>query len=370
MNSIYWDSNQVRPALDQLEGTHEADLVVIGLGGSGLTAVLHAARAGLRVIGIDSAHIAGGAGGRNGGFLLAGIAMFFHEAVAKFGEAKAKALYQHTLDEFTRMEQTTPDAINRCGVLRQAFDDSEIADCQAHLAALSRAGFDGRWFSGEQGEGLLIESDGVFHPVARAIALAKLAVAAGAQLFINSPVQEIAGTTVHTSRGSINAKNVLVAVDGRLEVVLPELATQVRTTRLQMAATSANPKLKLQYPVYSRFGYDYWQQFSDGSVALGGGRDKFVDDEWTTSDEPTTQMQDYLTQRLASVGADTNIVHRWAANVSYTPSGLPLAREVRPNIWAIGGYCGTGNIVGALLARAVVDQLVHGRSQVLADFQP
>jgi glycine/D-amino acid oxidase-like deaminating enzyme len=370
MNSIYWDSNQTRPTLGELVGNHEADLVVVGLGGSGLTAVLHAAHAGLRVIGIDAAHIAGGAGGRNGGFLLAGIAMFYHEAVAKFGATKAKALYQHTLDEFVRMEQTTPAAINRCGVLRQAFDESEVADCQAHLTALSNDGFDGSWFSGEQGEGLLIESDGVFHPVARAIALAKLAVAAGAELFINSPVQEITDTTVHTKHGTISAKNLLVAVDGRLEVLLPELHTQVRTTRLQMAATSANPKLKLQYPVYSRFGYDYWQQFSDGSVALGGGRDKFVDDEWTTSDEPTTQMQDYLTTRLASVGADSKIVHRWAATVSYTPTGLPLAREVHPNLWAIGGYCGTGNIVGALLARSVVDQVVHGHSQVLADFQP
>ena len=45
-----------------------------------------------------------------------------------------------------------------------------------------------------------------------------------------------------------------------------------------------------------------------------------------------------------------------------------MATEVEPTVWAIGGYCGTGNVVGALLGRAVVEQVTTGKSQVLADF--
>jgi len=40
--------------------------------------------------------------------------------------------------------------------------------------------------------------------------------------------------------------------------------------------------------------------------------------------------------------------------------------EVRPGIWALGGYNGTGNIVGALCARAVVDLILQGRSTFAA----
>jgi glycine/D-amino acid oxidase-like deaminating enzyme len=49
---------------------------VIGLGGSGLAAVLEARSLGLSVIGIDAGMVAGGAAGRNGGFLLEGTASF------------------------------------------------------------------------------------------------------------------------------------------------------------------------------------------------------------------------------------------------------------------------------------------------------
>jgi glycine/D-amino acid oxidase-like deaminating enzyme len=30
---------------------------------------------------------------------------------------------------------------------------------------------------------------------------------------------------------------------------------------------------------------------------------------------------------------------------------LPIAQEVRPGVWAIGAYSGTGNVVGALLGQ-------------------
>ena len=61
---IVWDINIERPEFPQLTSNLEADLVVVGLGGSGLTALLHAAQRGLNVIGIDSDRIAAGAAGR------------------------------------------------------------------------------------------------------------------------------------------------------------------------------------------------------------------------------------------------------------------------------------------------------------------
>jgi hypothetical protein len=64
---IVWDINVERPEFPQLTTNLEADLVVVGLGGSGLTALLHAAERGLNVIGIDADRIAAGAAGRNGG---------------------------------------------------------------------------------------------------------------------------------------------------------------------------------------------------------------------------------------------------------------------------------------------------------------
>lgn len=69
----------------------------------------------------------------------------------------------------------------------------------------------------------------------------------------------------------MHCQKVLVAVDGRLECLLPELKGRVRTARLQMLAT-APVAMRYTRPVYRRWGYDYWQQLPDGRIALGDAR--------------------------------------------------------------------------------------------------
>ena len=76
-----------------LAGDAAADVCVVGLGGSGLAAVGAALDAGASVVGIDAGPIAGGAAGRNGGFLHAGGALFHHAAVDAWGEERAVGIY-------------------------------------------------------------------------------------------------------------------------------------------------------------------------------------------------------------------------------------------------------------------------------------
>ena len=370
---IVWDINVERPEFPQLTSDLEADLVVVGLGGSGLTALLHAAQRGLNVIGIDSDRIAAGAAGRNGGLLLAGIADFHHNVRKDLGVQRATSLYQHTLDEMDRIEATTPEAVSRIGALRigesnPGEDAEELIDTYAHRDALLADGFPVEDYEGEQGIGILIPTDGTFHPAKRAVLLAKLAQAAGAQIFTHSPAIKIESGLVITEHGSIKAKHIVVAVDGNLGKALPEIADQVQPTRLQMISTAPETKLKMKYAVYVRQGWDYWQQLPDGRIAIGGGRDLALEQEATDVVEPTQIMRDYLERKLEDLGVTAPIEHHWAAIVSYTNTGLPMVKEVQPGVWAVGAYCGTGNVVGALLARSAVDHCIHGHSQVITDF--
>jgi len=370
---IVWDINVERPDFPSLNSNLEADLVVVGLGGSGLTALLHAAERGLTVIGIDADRIAAGAAGRNGGLLLAGIADFHHNVRKDFGIARATALYQHTLDEMDRIEATTPEAVSRIGALRigelhPGADTEELSDTYAHRDALIADGFPVENYEGPQGVGILIPTDGTFHPAKRAVALTKLAIDAGAKIFTYSPAIKIESGIVTTEHGSIKAKHIVVAIDGNLAKALPELSELVAPTRLQMISTAPETKLNLEYAVYIRQGWDYWQQLPDGRIAIGGGRDLALEQEATDVVEPTQVIRDYLEQKLDELGVTAPVEHHWAAIVSYTDSGLPIIKEVKPGVWAVGAYCGTGNVVGALLARSVVDQCIDGQSQVVSDF--
>ena len=107
---------------------------------------------------------------------------------------------------------------------------------------------------------------------------------------------------VHTQHGTVRAGVVVVAVDGRLDVLLPQLAPIVRTARLQMLATAPIALGRVPCPVYGRWGYDYAQQLPDGRLFVGGGRDLFAEDEWTLDAHPTAGVQAYIetvTTRMA-----------------------------------------------------------------------
>jgi len=359
--------------LDELElpsvrGVVEADVCVVGLGGSGLAAIGELARRGRRVVGIDAGRVGGGAAGRNGGFFLAGIAAFHHHAADRLGRELATTLYRLTLAEMDRMAEETPALIRRVGSLRIAASPEELRDCERQLAVMREDGLPVEAYDGPEGRGLLVPGDGVFQPLARCRTLAERLRQGGVRLFERSRATEIAADRVVTDEGEgeVRCEQVLVAVDGRLEALLPELRGRIRTARLQMLATAPAPEVRFPRPVYARYGYDYWQQLPDGSIALGGARDLGGDDEWTHDAEPTLPVQQALDTLLRErLGVRAPVTHRWAASVGYTENVLPIADEVRPGVWAIGGYSGTGNVVGAMLGRAAAAMLVDGRSELV-----
>jgi glycine/D-amino acid oxidase-like deaminating enzyme len=330
------------PTFSPLASHATADLCVVGLGASGLAAMTEAERLGRTAIGIDAGDVGCGAAGRNGGFLLAGLADFHHDAVAAIGRERAVAIYRLTLAELAVADY------RRVGSLRIADDDAERADCERMLDALRADGFDAEPYEGVEGVGVLLPHDGAFDPLARCRSMAM-----GLTIHEQTPAVDITGHRVTTPDGIIECGAVVVAVDGGLEQVLPELVGRVQSARLQMLATEP-VEPRFTRPVYTRWGYDYWQQLASGAIALGGCRDRFTDGEWTRQATPTGPVQACLDRLLHDrLRVDATVTHRWAGIVGYTQDRMPVCEEVRPGVFAVGGYCGTGNVIGPLCARAV-----------------
>jgi len=363
------ESREAAPTLDRLTSAIDADVCVIGLGGSGLTCIEALLEAGLppsRVVGVDAATVASGAAGRNGGFLLAGTADFYHDAIAKFGHARARRLYQLTIDQIDEIGRETPAAVRRVGSLRIASSDEEGKDCAQHLAALCADGFPGEPYAGPEGEGLLVPTDCAFDPMLRCRLLARRGSDQGVRLFEHSPVVEIRPRQVSCAAGRVRCDRAIVAVDGGLARLLPELEPNARAVRLQMLATAPTTEIMLPRPVYARWGYDYWQQLENGRVVLGGFRDLGGAAEWTDDATPSEPIQRLLEQFLRDgLHVRAPITHRWAATVSYSLNGLPLLVEVRPGVIATGAYSGTGNVIGALCGRAAARLALGERTEMV-----
>lgn len=346
-------------ALPPLTQEVTADVCVVGLGGSGLAAIDEALSLGLSVIGLDAGIVAGGAAGRNGGFLLGGTARFHHDTALRYGHDWARAFHRLTLLELDRMEAATPGAVRRTGSLRIASDDEEWDDCQRQYEAMRADQLGVSHYSGPEGRGLLFPDDGVCNPLERCRALAAHVRARGAQLFEQSAATRVESGCVHTRRGSVQARHIVVAVDGGLGALIPTLAPQLSSIRLQMLATAPLPNLRYPRPVYARWGYDYWQQLPDGRLALGGCRDRSEATERTDDPTPGGDVQVHMERLLRdTLKVDAPITHRWAAVVSFTASALPVFASPHDGVWAVGGYNGTGNLMGALYGRAALRRAI------------
>jgi gamma-glutamylputrescine oxidase len=327
---------------------------VVGLGGSGLACIDRLIREGVSVIGVDAGRVGGAAAGRNGGLLRAGTSLFYHKAAEAYGIDRAARMYSGTIVERERLVHRFPSIARRVGSLRLAHDAEDERDCGQHFAMLREASFPVEWYDGPLGVGVHVADDAVIDPLARCRLEAEAVTAGGARLFEHSKVERMEEGRVDTADGMVRCRLVIVAVDGALATLLPELQDSVWPMRLQMLASGPHPAALLPHAISARGGWDYAQQLPDGTIAFGGCRDVGGDAERTMDTTVTAPVQDALERRFREViGVDPVVTHRWAATAGYIATGLPVLEQVRPGVWATGGYCGTGNLLGAACGRAI-----------------
>ncbi|MBT8213802.1 MAG: FAD-binding oxidoreductase [Acidimicrobiia bacterium] len=328
------------------------DVCVVGLGGSGLSAMDEALAHGASVIGIDRSTIGAEAAGRNGGFLKTGLTGPLHTARESWGDA-AIPVYRMTLEEIERVFDQAGDDGWRVGSIRLATTPEEIDDCEVNLAALEAAGLPGTAYEGPLGVGLFFPVDGGFNPLSRCRRLARSVMARGAEIGEGTEAISIEPGRVVTPEATISARVIVVSVDGCLETLFPEIGA--RTTRLQMIGTEPDPDLDIRCPVYADFGFNYWQQLPDGRLAVGGARNLHSADEWTRDAGITASVQTDIERVLRDqVGSTAAVTHRWSGHSAYTPDGVPIGREVEEGVWVVGAYNGVGNVLGAVYARAAI----------------
>jgi glycine/D-amino acid oxidase-like deaminating enzyme len=363
-----------RPAL---EGDLEVEACVIGGGVGGLSCARRLAQRGIATVLLEAGTVAGGASGRNGGFLIAGVAAFHNDAREQYGAERARAMYARTLEAQREVfelaeELGAGDSLRRIGLLRLAVSDEEAEHVRDHARALNEDGFPGEIVEREElppalrRTGLvacLTDHDGALHPARWYRLLAGAAEAAGARICEASPVRGPVpapdeGPLV-TDRGSVRARHVVVAADGALPALVPEYEGRVRARRLHMVATDPLPPT-LDRMVYARWGYEYLQQQPDGRILAGGFSDVDADGSYTDSDAGNPliweRVEAYLREDLGATGG---VSHRWAGVVGYSDDSLPYVGEVpgRPRLYVSGGYSGVGNVPGFMCGRDLADTI-------------
>src|SRR5690606_30998634 len=90
--SYYAASAHPQPPRPPLQGECEADVCIIGAGYTGLSAGLHLAEAGFKVVVLEAHTVGWGASGRNGGQIVHSYSRDIDVIERSYGPAQARAL--------------------------------------------------------------------------------------------------------------------------------------------------------------------------------------------------------------------------------------------------------------------------------------
>jgi len=336
----------------------KADVLVIGGGIAGTSLLWHLARRRIDAVLVERHHIAWGASGRNAGFLLAGVASSYAEAVRTYGREKARDVWELTNENHDRMIEAVRGhsfGYRRLGSAILPDSDEERALLIESEQLLQDDGFSALW----DGTRLVNTHDGEVDPVALVAAFARQAKPGAIRegMEVTGLVPSRHGVTVTAGEVACEAGVVILATNGYTSQLVPSV--KIEPMRAQMLATAPETKAITDLPVYSHFGYHYWRQLSTGEVLVGGWRDTSLDTEQTTDEEPTAQIQEHLEQAARDLGVNNEVTHRWAGTMGFTESGLPLAGPVEgmPNVYICAGFTGHGMGFAFMTAKQVAEQI-------------
>lgn len=380
--SWYEDSVPERPRYPKLEGDLDTDVLVVGGGFTGLSAAAHLASAGIDVAVVEAARFGDGASGRNGGQLGTGQRLWSSELAERYGAERAKALFDlaedakaHLLD-FTAAHGIEVDF--RRGQLSVAHKQRYVADYEAQAEDLSanygypHARFMGpeettartgskRYFGGMDDQGT-----GHIHPLKLLVGTAKVAAAAGAKLFEETPILSLTGTgsvLATTRTGRIRARRALVATNAHGGDLSEAAARHIMPIRSFVGATEplAEPERVIpggESVDDSRFSVRYFRKSADGRL-LFGGREAYTSE--------TGDISAHIRRQIAEVYPhlkDVAISHAWGGSVGITMERLPYVRQVEPGITAIGGFSGHGVMMANFAGRLFAERLSGNRDRL------
>jgi len=366
-----------------LAGEELADVCIVGGGFSGLNTAIELARKGFSVVLLEAHLVGWGASGRNGGQLIRGVGHGVEQFEPVIGADGVRQLKLMGLEAVElgrrRVEEFQIDCDLTWGYCDLANKPAHLDGFAEDKAELESLGYrhELRLLQPQQMHqvvgsdrycgGMIDMGSGHLHPLNLALGEAAAAASLGVRLFEHSPVSRIdygPEAKVHTARGSVRAKTLVLACNAYLNGLDPELGGKVLPAGSYVIATEPLGEARARALIPQnmalcdqRVALDYYRLSADNRLLFGGachysGRDP-------------ADIAAYMRPKMLQVFPnlkDVRIDFQWGGMIGIGANRLPQIGRLKdqPNVYHAQAYAGHGvnatHLAGKLLAEAIAGE--------------
>jgi glycine/D-amino acid oxidase-like deaminating enzyme len=394
--SFWLDQLGPAPRRPPLDGDREADVCIVGGGFTGLWAAYELRRAEptLEVVVLEGRYAGFGASGRNGGWVLGGLAgspAAWRTHGGPDAPRQMLAAIQATVGE-------VGEAVAREGIECDWKHGGTLIAAQTgpQMRRLREHAAEQREWAGDDLAWTLIDADelrsriavaggrgALFSPHCARVQPAKLvqglaaaAERAGATIYETTPVTAISPGMARGDTGTVRARHVLRATEGytanlpgQHRRLLPMNSSMIVTEPLADALWAQLGWDGAETMLDGSHLYTYSQRTADGRIAIGGRGVPYRFGSRTDREGPVPQETvDELRARLRSLFAplgDVPVARAWHGVLGVSRDWCPtVGLDRATGLGFAGGYAGDGVAAANLAARTLRD-LVLGRDSEL-----
>lgn len=375
INSYYAATANDATRHPRLEGTHKADVAIVGAGFSGIATALSLAERGYRVAVVEAKRVGWGASGRNGGQLIAGIS---GEAaiLRQHGEAGRKLLRdirylghdiireriaKYSIDCDLKNGWAEVAARPKHWPALQAYVDERRADGD-HLELVAPKDMPRLLATGAYHGAFIDRRSGHLHGLNLCLGEARAAARLGVAIYEDSEVEKLAGGRspfVATSSGRIDAKAVIIGGEiydrfgyGRLRGLMFPTGSYIIGTEPLGEALAAELNPQDLAIADSNIVLDYFRLSADRRMLFGG--------RCNYSNRDPADIGAALRPRLIQIFPqlrEKRIEFAWGGRIAIVLNRAPAIGRLEPNLYYLQGYCGHGvnttHIAGEIVADAI-----------------
>ncbi len=365
-----------------LLGEQHHDVVVVGGGFTGVSAMLHLVERGYDVALVEANRVGWGASGRNGGQLIDGM-VESHRISKRLGADAAKITDQMGIDcrqiVVDRIEKYSIDCDLKYGYVELALRDADVDELKSwHAEKIEtdyphEVKFVGRdeiksiVGSDSYLAGLVNMGNGHLHPLNLCTGEAAAAVELGATIYEQSPVTKIhhgQNPRVETVSGTIHAKKVLLAGNAYLGGTEPKLSGRVISAGSYIMATEPlSPELREELLpqdmacIDTRSALDYFRLSTDGRMLWGG----MCNYSGRVPKSITAALRPSMLKIFPQL-QDARIDYEWGGNIAISLNRIPQFGRIQGNTYYVQGYSGHG-VAPTHIAGKVLADIVAGESE-------